>query len=298
MADRVVCPECGAPHHRECYNKNGGCAFTAQHGPGCRYNAGPDQTSEPGGHEQQRAQGAAFPCRVCGAPVPSDSLFCPRCGSPTNAQVFHSESGTPFGASPFGQRAGAAIDPHKELEDGVTVEEAAAYVKTSQTYYLPKFVAFSETKNKLSFSLAGFFFPSLYFFYRKMWATGVLVYLGYLLLNLHLFAGVISAYITEMQLGAVPAFLEKLANPSQAVYLTMSLLLLALCIVCGLFANYWYYRHVLRAVKKEKMDTTSPFPVVTRLQSKGGATVAPVIIIMFGFSFLLSALTLVLSQFL
>ena len=74
--------------------------------------------------------------------------------------------------------------------------------------------------------------------------------------------------------------------------------LLALCIVCGLFANYWYYRHVLRAVKKEKMDTTSPFPVVTRLQSKGGATVAPVIIIMFGFSFLLSALTLVLSQFL
>ena len=52
MADRVVCPECGAPHHRECYNKNGGCAFTAQHGPGFRYNAGPEQTSEPGGQEQ------------------------------------------------------------------------------------------------------------------------------------------------------------------------------------------------------------------------------------------------------
>lgn len=178
------------------------------------------------------------------------------------------------------------------------MEEAAAYVKTGQHYYLPKFVAFSEKKSKISFSLSGFFFPSLYFFYRRMWGTGVAVYLGYLLLNLHLFAGVIAVYITELQLGAVPAFLEKLSSPSDAVSLTMSLLLLAMCILCGLFANYWYYRHVLRTVKKEKLDTSSPFPVVTRLQGKGGATVAPVIVILFGSSFLLSVLTLVLSQFL
>ena len=31
-SDVVVCPECGTPHHRECYEKNGGCVNAAKHG--------------------------------------------------------------------------------------------------------------------------------------------------------------------------------------------------------------------------------------------------------------------------
>ena len=30
--DVVVCPECGAPHHRECYEKEGHCHFADKHG--------------------------------------------------------------------------------------------------------------------------------------------------------------------------------------------------------------------------------------------------------------------------
>ena len=30
--DIVVCPECGAPHHRECYEKEGHCHFADKHG--------------------------------------------------------------------------------------------------------------------------------------------------------------------------------------------------------------------------------------------------------------------------
>ena len=29
--DIVVCPECGAPHHRECYEQNGKCFFEDKH---------------------------------------------------------------------------------------------------------------------------------------------------------------------------------------------------------------------------------------------------------------------------
>ena len=30
--DVVFCPVCGAPHHRECYNKIGHCALEEAHG--------------------------------------------------------------------------------------------------------------------------------------------------------------------------------------------------------------------------------------------------------------------------
>ncbi|MGN1051081.1 MAG: RING finger protein, partial [Acutalibacteraceae bacterium] len=29
--DIVVCPECGAPHHRSCYEQIGKCAFSEKH---------------------------------------------------------------------------------------------------------------------------------------------------------------------------------------------------------------------------------------------------------------------------
>ena len=30
--DIVVCPECGAPYHRECWNRVGTCIHSAEHG--------------------------------------------------------------------------------------------------------------------------------------------------------------------------------------------------------------------------------------------------------------------------
>ena len=32
--DIVICPECGAPYHRECYAAEGRCVFSAKHGNG------------------------------------------------------------------------------------------------------------------------------------------------------------------------------------------------------------------------------------------------------------------------
>ena len=35
--DVVYCPECGAPHHRECYNKLNKCALEELHGTENQY---------------------------------------------------------------------------------------------------------------------------------------------------------------------------------------------------------------------------------------------------------------------
>ena len=32
--DIVVCPECGTPHHRECYEKENRCFYDSRHGEG------------------------------------------------------------------------------------------------------------------------------------------------------------------------------------------------------------------------------------------------------------------------
>ena len=32
--DIVVCPDCGAPYHRACYEKQGGCVYADKHGTG------------------------------------------------------------------------------------------------------------------------------------------------------------------------------------------------------------------------------------------------------------------------
>ena len=51
--DIVVCPDCGTPHHRECYKQLGHCAHAEKHGsfewkesiPGAVPNAAPETTS-------------------------------------------------------------------------------------------------------------------------------------------------------------------------------------------------------------------------------------------------------------
>ena len=69
--DIVICPECGAPYHRECYAAEGRCVFSAKHGKGFEY-------VPPEAKPDVNANGPI--CPVCHAQNPPDTLFCERCG--------------------------------------------------------------------------------------------------------------------------------------------------------------------------------------------------------------------------
>lgn len=71
--DIVICPECGAPYHRECYAAEGRCVFSAKHGKGFEY-------VPPEAKPDVNANGPI--CPVCHAQNPPDTLFCERCGQP------------------------------------------------------------------------------------------------------------------------------------------------------------------------------------------------------------------------
>ena len=44
--DLVFCPECGAPHHRDCYAALGHCAYKDKHGTSEGYKKPENKTSE------------------------------------------------------------------------------------------------------------------------------------------------------------------------------------------------------------------------------------------------------------
>ncbi len=130
--DIVVCPICGAPHHRECYREFGSCALTKNHEQGIPWEqtvapATPpppsdftsDATHASAENEPPRAQrntnGPSQPlrCSGCGSSNPPDGVFCQVCGtmlgqhrSPPGGHV-HRPSYTPPGQGydnqPYGQ---------------------------------------------------------------------------------------------------------------------------------------------------------------------------------------------------
>ena len=82
--DIVVCPDCGAPYHRECYEKLGRCIHTPTHGAGYEwtfpYKDDALRTCPSCGERTLRTEER---CRCCGAVLPPESQ-CPE--PPTQSQ--------------------------------------------------------------------------------------------------------------------------------------------------------------------------------------------------------------------
>ena len=79
--DIVACPECGAPHHRECWQREGRCHYAADHGTGRQWSRKEAKT-EPAGAAQQTntASYTEKVCPYCGNHNPEFAEFCSRCG--------------------------------------------------------------------------------------------------------------------------------------------------------------------------------------------------------------------------
>ena len=173
--DIVVCPDCGAPYHRACYEKLGRCQFEAQHGPDFEWQPSPEERPapepEPQGTPHDQAPGAETDtyCRVCGQKNAPGAAICENCGAPLGR-----------GRQSF---TGPYLDPNDKL-DGISLADWAAYMGPSAPVYLLRFKQMALTGRKVSFSLSALLFGPLYFFYRKMWKPAIASGLLFLLCNL------------------------------------------------------------------------------------------------------------------
>jgi len=261
--DVVHCPVCGAPHHRDCYKSVGHCGLEDLHGTENQYN--PKNENEESTVEEEDSKRSV--CSFCGQPLAEESRFCPHCGSPRDKEI------------PFDRLDGFVhVDNNAEIEDGVTIKEAAPIVFTNLSRYIPRFMKIDK-KNKASWNWAAFLLPYGWAAFRKMysvsWALSLLMIISNLLTlpctlaitrlpgfaDLGKGSAVLARFVLEN--------LDKIDSLALILAAVGTLLNLGIMLFGGIFGDYLYKKHVLRAAKEIKVSDDKE----TALRKKGGLNI-------------------------
>ena len=299
--DVVVCPVCGTPHHRHCYEETGHCINLNRHRENYDYKRECEVNS---------TDDSSVVCPCCGAGNPPDSKYCNSCGSSVGSRASENkvppdngskqDFGTTFAFDPLG-----GVNPEEDLGEGVKAKEAAKYIRTSTHYYIPQFKQIKE-KGRTRFSLSAFLFGNIWILYRKMYKLGALFTAFFVLLTLgdlyiSMFHGEAIMEVAELynemlrnmasgygfnMYGAFGEFLTSLNSEQVIVMLAstvLSILMILLRVICGIFANRWYYKHTLKSIGKIKSTSTSESEVDTNLTAKGGVNLPIAISLMISY---------------
>lgn len=206
--DIVVCPECGTPHHRQCYNDNGGCSNEGKHTEGFVWKK---TVAEPIIQEQPQPVQTGFNPLGSGFGMKNDFqgngenqhirlnsnghkvVFCPNCGKEnaaeepicTNcgARLYNAQNGgrpfvTPIdlpdmSSRQFGNGA-IPISPFDKIGEN-TVGDTAEFIGVNANKYIPKMYKMEKEKKKASWNWAAFLFAPYWFFYRKIHTVGIIL---------------------------------------------------------------------------------------------------------------------------
>lgn len=269
--DVVVCPVCGTPHHRECYNELGHCVNSDKHKQGYEYvstKLDSVDTPQPEVQEPVNVNSNATPntfCKNCGTELNSAAPFCYKCGAKQENYAFSDTPVTPFS---FPQ-----VDFSEEIE-GKKLIDIVTTVKTNTNRFVDKF----RKNKKLSWNWGAFFFGPLYLFYRKMYKEGFFAMLINYIISLYVngfYSEQISAYTKysaelmssyfksgEMITQEAMDKLNTLSHACMPAMLLLTLTSLVISIVVALFADWFYKKKVFSIIDRidkslsEDEDTT------------------------------------------
>ncbi len=247
--DIVVCPECGTPHHRECYAAENKCANEEYHSTGRKW------------ERSVQSKPLYRICPVCNYPNRMTDSNCQRCGKELNDDAAVSQNENTYENSddnmrePFSVEIEGMIDPLKYLgfdpnEDmgGASMQEVNDFVGTSTIYYLPKFKRMKDDGTKPSFNFFSLVFPTLYFANRKMWGWAILAAILGVLLNL---PADLLLYIEEFP-DELSSFISSNKHMIQAVSDICLVADIGIRALFCFFANWLYFRFAVNSVKKHK----------------------------------------------
>ena len=234
--DIVVCPDCGAPYHRVCYEKLGQCIHRPAHAAGYEwkfpYEESQLRTCPSCGERTLRDEET---CRCCGAVLP------PEGQEPPSSRDSGEET---FDYSQMYRQFGTSADPEKEFfedafgkeakMDGIDRQDWLDYIGPAAPAYLAAYSRMQLQKSKVSMSFSALLFGPFYFFYRKAWKPAF----GFLAAELLLAA---PTFIEMLQLSG-----SALAPAMSASALTVfarvcSVLSFVLMLVRGMYGK-WLYR--------------------------------------------------------
>ncbi len=293
--DVVFCPECGAPHHRDCYHSVGECAFKEKHNTPEQYTR-PKPTSNMQPHQSEPKEDVETEktCPHCGQHFVAKGNVCPFCGKPL------SMGQTPFGTPIvfFDAMGGVGKD---ETIEGIPATEVRDYVVVNTPRYLPRFKQLHH-RRKCSWNWAAFFVPNAWYFYRKMYFPGILFFL---------FSVVANVMISALSLALVNVPEEALVNTAaMAKYLAEHLHTippvfigisiagigfgLILRVVSALFGDWIYRTNALSRIHTlhEKSEENSNTPFAAKLRRAGGVNPTLGLLGLFGLQWVVQILFL------
>lgn len=292
--DIVVCPECGTPHHRECYNEIGRCSNFDKHKDGFDY-----QESFKTDNKDNNNSGEGFIiCKNCGTRNSDSAFFCTHCQTPLheqNADQRQNAQRSPYGASPFGNQPQSAnpnvilfdplagVSPSTDIGEGVTAGETAKFVKQNTPYFITVFNNINKF-SKSRFNFCAMLFGGGYLLFRKMYKIGSIItaiqtamiilyfYLDYYIATSSTYKKLFDA-LSQSDYNAYALYLSQLQGNDLVIILLFALLafmILIMGIVIGCCANRIYYNHCKKQIIKIKKDVDNPQKRSETLTKKGG----------------------------
>lgn len=270
--DIVTCPECGTPHHRQCYEKLGKCANTSLHSSGFVYKRTPQPETQ---NQQEINQQQKNP------------YFIPPHGAAkqgdTQQNQNQSSSGythIPMGAGPQpGEKAGFVFKNDDKI-DGVLLSDIITVIGANFLKFITKF----KKNKKLSWNWGAFVFGPYYLFFRKINGPGTL-FLAFEFAARFIISMVFSKQLTAFVNGAVPLsqntsislpeYFSKLSDLVQSTdvmpaYLILTAVLLVIHIIIALIADRLYRGKVFSVISDvdSKLENgTAVAPLSIGLQS-------------------------------
>lgn len=242
--DIVVCPVCGTPHHRACYNEKGGCGVEEWHASGFVWEGHlPGEEPEPSnGQEEQSGVDLSKHDDTEGQSGDySDHRAEYPGGVPNGSFNAYGPDGQPVDIQEFLDQINRQTMDDTRGEDGVSAKELSCYVGKSVMHYSQAFAAFrapaapGQKKRKVFFNLCAGLFTPVHQFYRKLDAAGVIL----VLLEL--------AYYVPTLLSVAGSFSASVVG---ALQFAASGLYFAAKIALCMFGDYIYYRHCVKRIKQ------------------------------------------------
>lgn len=271
--DSVVCPECGTPYHRKCYESFGQCLYSKKHSEGYVHTnsnakGDNDQPLEPA------AEAGPKKCPRCFKENPKDSCFCSNCGYPLTGGLVRTTTfinGFPINPLP-GFEPMFKINENETI-DNIKISDFARYIKGNLLYYIPIFKNIGKV-GKSRFNFSAFVFSGAWFLYRKLYKIGIIftsliillsvlsvfiefTYANDILSSIFKAVGVASsADITIDKYDLILAQFYALPLPQKIILFLPSIVKVttfAIMLFSGFCANRIYYKNCCSKIKKIKV---------------------------------------------
>ncbi len=288
-SDIVVCPDCGTPHHRECWRELGHCVNEIRHEEGYEWQA-----------PAKEIPAGSIECPDCHSIMPQDALFCENCGhalktnDPTT-QVYSVPGGRmevhqfPNAYTMSQEEFKARVDRELAGEiDGISYRDIAVFIGQNAQYYIYKFKRMRQDPKYKPFNWAACLFPPIWLLFRKLWKHAILAAVINFVLNLPSF------FILAANMGAISASSPLLFPGIETVAAITSTLVLAVGIVWGFLAIPMYRADTVKRLKKMKSDAGENLDRYYRsiLEQAGPSKIGKVVVVLFAIYYMMSIFSL------